>query len=37
MLYAPPDAHERIKAALPVLRPVTLGFEPLGSRIIFYH
>ena len=37
MLYAPKDAHERIKAALHMLRPVGVGFEPLGSRIIFYH
>ena len=37
MLYAPRESHEAIKAALPVLRPVSMGFEPLGSRIIFYH
>ncbi len=37
MLYAPRDAHEGIKSALPGLRPVSMGFEPLGSRIIFYH
>lgn len=37
MLYAPPESHDAIKAALPMLRPISMGFEPLGSRIIFYH
>jgi D-glycero-alpha-D-manno-heptose-7-phosphate kinase len=37
MLYAPHESHAAIKAALPLLRPVSMGFEPLGSRIIFYH
>ena len=37
MLYAPQDRHEAIRAALPDLRHVPMGFEPLGSRIIFYH
>jgi D-glycero-alpha-D-manno-heptose-7-phosphate kinase len=37
MLYAPRDAHESIKSALHMLRPISMGFEPLGSRIIFYH
>ena len=37
MLYAPNDKHDGIKAALPMLRPIQMGFEPLGSRIIFYH
>ena len=37
MLYAPREFHERIKSALGMLRPVAMGFEPLGSRIIFYH
>jgi D-glycero-alpha-D-manno-heptose-7-phosphate kinase len=37
MLYAPRVAHEHVKAALHMLRPVNMGFEPLGSRIIFYH
>ncbi len=37
MLYAPPDSHPAIKAALSMLRPVDIGFERLGSRIIFYH
>lgn len=37
MLYAPSEIHPTICAALPALRPVPVGFEPLGSRIIFYH
>jgi D-glycero-alpha-D-manno-heptose-7-phosphate kinase len=37
MLYAPPESHQAIKAALHMLRPIEMGFEPLGSRIIFYH
>jgi D-glycero-alpha-D-manno-heptose-7-phosphate kinase len=37
MLYAPQASHASILAALPDLRPVKMGFEPLGSRIIFYH
>jgi D-glycero-alpha-D-manno-heptose-7-phosphate kinase len=37
MLYAPRDSHEAIKSALHMLRPISMGFEPLGSRIIFYH
>ena len=37
MLYAPREAHERIKLSLRMLRPIPIGFEPLGSRIIFYH
>jgi D-glycero-alpha-D-manno-heptose-7-phosphate kinase len=37
MLYAPKERHESIKAALPMMRQITMGFEPLGSRIIFYH
>ena len=37
MLYAPQDRHASIKASLPELRPIPIGFEPLGSRIIFYH
>jgi D-glycero-alpha-D-manno-heptose-7-phosphate kinase len=37
MLYATPDKHKRIKEALNGLRHVPIGFEPLGSRIIFYH
>ena len=37
LLYAPREAHEAIKSALHMLRPIAMGFEPLGSRIIFYH
>jgi len=37
MLYAPRESHERIKTALHMLRIVNMGFESLGSRIIFYH
>jgi D-glycero-alpha-D-manno-heptose-7-phosphate kinase len=37
MLYAPKERHEAIKSALHILRPIPIGFEPLGSRIIFYH
>ncbi len=37
MLYAPQEKHESIKSALHMLRPISMGFEPLGSRIIFYH
>lgn len=37
MFYAPADRHEAIKAALPELRHIPMAFEPLGSRIIFYH
>ena len=36
MLYAPHQEHERIKAALHDLRPIPIGSEPCGSRIIFY-
>lgn len=37
MLYAPQDRHDSIKASLPELRQIPIAFEPLGSRIIFYH
>jgi D-glycero-alpha-D-manno-heptose-7-phosphate kinase len=37
MLFAPESAHAAIKAVLPQLRPIDMGFEPLGSRIIFSH
>jgi D-glycero-alpha-D-manno-heptose-7-phosphate kinase len=37
MLTAPIDKHESIKKALRGLRPIDIGFEPLGSRIIFYN
>ncbi len=37
MLCAPRDRHDEITAALHSLRRIPIGFEPLGSRIIFYH
>lgn len=37
MLYAPKERHDQIIMALPDLRPIPVAFEPLGSRIIFYH
>jgi D-glycero-alpha-D-manno-heptose-7-phosphate kinase len=37
MFYAPEDRHEAVAKALSPLRSFPLGFEPLGSRIIFYH
>jgi D-glycero-alpha-D-manno-heptose-7-phosphate kinase len=37
MLYAPREQHEHVKSALHMLRHIPIGFEPLGSRIIFYH
>jgi D-glycero-alpha-D-manno-heptose-7-phosphate kinase len=37
LVYAPRESHEAIKAALHMLRPISMGFEPLGSRIIFYN
>lgn len=37
MLYAPVERHEAITRSLSMLRPIPVGFEPLGSRIIFYH
>ncbi len=37
MIYARAELHEAIKNALHMLRPVPIRFEPLGSRIIFYH
>ncbi|MEJ0044219.1 MAG: hypothetical protein WDM81_19270 [Rhizomicrobium sp.] len=37
MFYAPEEAHEKIAAALAPLRRVHFGFEPLGSRIVFYN
>jgi D-glycero-alpha-D-manno-heptose-7-phosphate kinase len=36
MFYAPPEKHPAIVDALPGLRPVKMGFERLGSQIIFY-
>jgi D-glycero-alpha-D-manno-heptose-7-phosphate kinase len=37
MLCAPRDRHDEIAGALHSLRRIPIGFEPLGSRIIFYH
>jgi D-glycero-alpha-D-manno-heptose-7-phosphate kinase len=37
MFFAPEDAHNRIAGSLHFLRRVTFGFDPLGSRIIFYN
>ena len=37
LVYASRESHESIKSALRMLRPISMGFEPLGSRIIFYH
>lgn len=36
IFYAKEDRHAAIEAALQGLRRVKFGFEPLGSRIIFY-
>lgn len=37
MFYAPHSVHAAITEALSMLRPIKIKFEPLGSRIIFYH
>ncbi len=37
MFYARPEAHEAIASSLRELRRVKFGFDPLGSRIIFYN
>ena len=37
MIYAPSERHAQIKETLNMLRPIGFEFEPLGSRIIFYH
>lgn len=37
MLTAPVERHEAITQALSMLTPTPFRFEPLGSRIIFYH
>lgn len=37
MFYAPHDRHDAIRQALSDLRPIPFSFEPLGSRVIFYH
>lgn len=35
LLYAPPERHAAICAALPELRPVPFRFEPQGSKVIY--
>jgi D-glycero-alpha-D-manno-heptose-7-phosphate kinase len=35
LLYAPPDRHRRIQAALPGLQPIRFSLEPQGSKIIY--
>jgi D-glycero-alpha-D-manno-heptose-7-phosphate kinase len=35
LLYAPRESHARILRALPDLRPVAVGLEPQGSKIIY--
>lgn len=37
MLYAPQHCHAAIVTALVELRKIPMRFEPMGSRIIFYH
>jgi D-glycero-alpha-D-manno-heptose-7-phosphate kinase len=37
MFYANEEHHPKISKALDVLRPVNFGFEPEGSKIIFYN
>ena len=36
LMYAPIEKHDAIRAVLTNLKEVKIGFEPLGSRIIFY-
>lgn len=36
LLFAKPEIHEQIKAALPGLLEVPFRFEALGSQIVFY-
>jgi D-glycero-alpha-D-manno-heptose-7-phosphate kinase len=35
LFYAPLERHEAIRRALPSLKPVSMGFDDLGSQIIF--
>jgi D-glycero-alpha-D-manno-heptose-7-phosphate kinase len=35
LLYAPPERHPAILQALPQLKPISVGFDVLGSQIIF--
>lgn len=37
LFYAPKEKHEAIRQALSDSRPIQFAFEPLGSRVIFYH
>ena len=37
LLFAPPDRHPAIEHQLPELKRVKMGFEPIGSQIIFYN
>jgi D-glycero-alpha-D-manno-heptose-7-phosphate kinase len=37
LFYADEDRHEAVTAALTELQRVNFGFDPLGSRIIFYN
>jgi D-glycero-alpha-D-manno-heptose-7-phosphate kinase len=37
LIYAHEESHQSITSALNMLRPITMAFEPLGSRIIFYN
>lgn len=36
MFFAPPEAHPAIERSLHFLRRIPFGFEPQGSKIIFY-
>ena len=35
LLYAPSEKHPVICEALPELRPISFGFEPHGSKLIY--
>jgi D-glycero-alpha-D-manno-heptose-7-phosphate kinase len=35
LLYAPPERHGAIAAALPELRPIPFSFEQQGSKIVY--
>ena len=37
MFYAPQEKREAVERELKELRPITFGFEPQGSKIIFVH
>lgn len=36
MFYAPPEHHEKIKAALSDLTPIKFGFDRNGAQVVFY-